>query len=78
MKRPEKQQKAIVTSLEILIIPAIVLAGVIFHLSQSFLVPLLTIVILFLGAFALWSRANKNADGSEWWQDDDASGWRGY
>ncbi|MFN2124449.1 MAG: hypothetical protein ACK2U0_18705 [Candidatus Promineifilaceae bacterium] len=78
MKRPAKQRKIIANYLEILIIPAIIIAGIIFHLSQAFLVPLITIVILFLGAVLLWARANKDADGSEWWQDDDASGWRGY
>ena len=64
--------------LEILIIPAVILFGIIFHLSQSFVVPLVIVLVLVLGAALLWSRANKNADGSEWWQDDDASGWRGY
>jgi uncharacterized membrane protein HdeD (DUF308 family) len=78
MKQSTNKRKRILTSLEILIIPAIILLGIMFHLSQAFLVPLLTIVVLFLGAFLLWSRANEDADGSEWWQDDDASGWRGY
>ena len=78
MKQPTKRRKKIETSLEILILPAILILGIIFHLSQAFLVPLLTMLFILLGAFLLWSRANKDADGSEWWQDDDASGWRGY
>jgi len=78
MKQHLTQRKTIVTSLKILIIPAIILLGILFHLSQALLVPLIMLGILLLGAGLLWARANKNADGSEWWQDDEASGWRGY
>jgi hypothetical protein len=78
MKGPSKKRDLIVTVLEILIIPVIILLAILFHLGQTFLVPLITIVVLLLGTVLLWSNANKHADGSEWWQDDDASGWRGY
>jgi len=26
----------------------------------------------------LWYQANLRANDGEWWQDDEASGWRGY
>jgi membrane protein implicated in regulation of membrane protease activity len=60
------------------LIPAAMVGGLIFHLSQAFIVPLVIFLGLVVGAAALWARANRSADGSEWWQDDDASGWRGY
>lgn len=40
------------------------------------------IAVIILGitfcSMALWAFANRKATGSEWWQDDTASGWRGY
>ena len=52
--------------------------GIIFQLSLV----LITVLLLFLGmifaAVWLWYQANLQASGDEWWQDDEASGWRGY
>jgi hypothetical protein len=78
MKLQRPSRKKVSTVLEVLIIPAIILAGIVFHLSQSFLVPLLIFIALLVGAALLWTWANKDANGKEWWQDDNASGWRGY
>ena len=78
MKSYPPRRNKLITFLEILVIPAVILFAVIFHLSQSVIVPLVVVLGLVLGAVALWARANKNADGSEWWQDDESSGWRGY
>lgn len=77
MKYHTPRWKTVLASLEIMIIPGIILLGILLHLSQAFIVPAVIFLALLLGAFALWNRANKRADGSEWWQDDDASGWRG-
>ena len=49
-----------------------------FGLQQKITVPLIVILSFIFGALALWVYANRQADGSEWWQDDHASGWRGY
>lgn len=78
MKLQTRQRPILVTILGISIIPAVILVGTIFHARQALIVPLVVILALLLGAVALWARANRNANGSEWWQDDDASGWRDY
>ncbi len=78
MKSNRQQRRKVITLLELAVIPAVILIGIVFHLSQAFIVPLALTLALLLGAAALWARANKDADGSEWWQDDDPSGWRGY
>lgn len=75
MKRGKKQQNTIITSLEIFLIPIIIILGNIFHLRHAFLVPLVTVLFIISGAAALWAKANRHADGSEWWQDDENSGW---
>lgn len=59
-------------------IPAVLILGSYFHLSQILLIPLIVVLSLVFTSMALWSYANQKADGSEWWQDDSASGWRGY
>jgi uncharacterized membrane protein YjjP (DUF1212 family) len=33
---------------------------------------------LVFASAALWQHASAHATGQEWWQDDSASGWRGY
>jgi hypothetical protein len=78
MKQQTSRQTILLKIAEVLIIPAVLLAGIIFHLSQSLIIPLVVILALILGAVGIWAHANKHADGSEWWQDDEASGWRGY
>lgn len=59
-------------------IPTAVVLGVVFHVAQRFVVPFVVVAALLFGAMLLWSYANKETKGTEWWQDDDASGWRGY
>lgn len=49
-----------------------------FGLREAYLVPAVVAGVLLFGVVWLWEHANAHADGSEWWQDDDASGWRGY
>ena len=46
-------------------------------ISPAVIISAVLVGALILGSVALWCYANKDADGSEWWQDDDASGWRG-
>lgn len=60
------------------VIPTIIILGCYFELSQTAVIPLVVVLILILGSMALWTYANRQADSSEWWQDDNASGWRGY
>jgi hypothetical protein len=78
MKQQTSRRDTLLKIMEFLLIPAVILSGIIFHLSQSFIVPFVVILALLLGSVGIWAHANKGADGSEWWQDDDASGWRGY
>jgi undecaprenyl pyrophosphate phosphatase UppP len=78
MERQTSRRNTLLKIVEFLIIPAVIIAGILFHLSQSLIIPLVVILALILGSVAIWAHANKSADGSEWWQDDDASGWRGY
>lgn len=59
-------------------IPLGILLGVYFHISQDILIVFATISLLVFGAVLMWNRANANATGDEWWQDDECSGWRGY
>jgi hypothetical protein len=73
MKRGKKQQNSIITSLEIFMIPIILILGNIFHLRHALLIPLVTVLFIISGAAALWAKANRHADGSEWWQEDNTS-----
>ena len=59
-------------------IPASLLLENYFGVPASVSIPLLVILALFLGTMALWSFANRKKHGDEWWEDDNASGWRGY
>jgi hypothetical protein len=51
--------------------------GAIMGLPQTILVAVLVIGSILLVSMALWQHANAHATGSEWWQDDSYSGWRG-
>ena len=51
--------------------------AVLFHLYTGMTTILVLVLGIVLASMALWYRANQNADGDEWWQDDDATGWRG-
>jgi hypothetical protein len=59
-------------------IPAIIILSHYFGLSESTSIPLIVVLILAIGTIAIWTYANRHVDGSEWWQDDSTSGWRGY
>lgn len=59
-------------------IPAIILLGNYFGLPGAVTIPLLVIFSFFGGAWAIWCHANQHPEENPWWQDDDASGWRGY
>ncbi len=59
-------------------IPAILLLSGDYGWPTRVLVPLVTMLSLIFAAMALWAFANRHTVGSEWWQDDTASGWRGY
>ena len=78
MEQQTSRRNTLLKIAEFLIIPAVIISGIIFHLSQSWIIPLVVILALVLGTVVIWAHANKGADGSEWWQDDDASGWHGY
>lgn len=47
-------------------------------MSLEIAVAIVTMDILIFGAMAIWMRANHESKGTEWWQDDECSGWRGY
>jgi hypothetical protein len=59
-------------------IPTIIILGNYFAVRQGIVVVLAISSGLILGTMTLWTYANRKANGSEWWQDDSASGWRGY
>jgi len=59
-------------------IPVIFLLKSYLHLSQAAEVALIVVLSLIFASLALWIYATDHADGTERWQDDDASGWRGY
>ncbi len=58
--------------------PVILTIGMVLHLSSILLTAAMVVLGLILAAMWLWYRANQHATGDEWWQDDQASGWRGY
>jgi hypothetical protein len=60
------------------LVPTVIVLSIYFDIPQIVMIPLLIILGLIFGSMALWAFANRNANGSEWWQDDNASGWRGY
>ncbi len=59
-------------------IPSIIFLGSDFGLPLSASIPLIVVLSLAAGTTALWIHANRHVNGSEWWQDDNADGWRGY
>ncbi len=71
-----RSAKTVLTVLGAILLFAMVLD--LFGVSHAALVVLATVAVIVLGAAALWSHATAVATGDEWWQDDDASGWRGY
>lgn len=58
--------------------PVVLTLGLIFRLSTIFITAFLLILGVIFAAMWLWYQANLRASGEEWWQDDEASGWRGY
>jgi|GEM_PF-2151501 len=77
MKRQEKSPYLVLTFIGGTI-PGALLLGNYYHIAQRFIILYVIVATLVLGATALWVHAAAYADGSEWWQDDDPSGWRGY
>lgn len=59
-------------------IPSTIILCSYFGLSESVSVPLIVVLGLAIGTIAIWANANRHVNGSEWWQDDSTSGWRGY
>lgn len=59
-------------------IPLILLLGRYFDWPRSIGIALVVVLGFIFASMALWHYANRRADGSEWWQDESASGWRGY
>lgn len=59
-------------------IPTILILGNFFAVRQAVVIVVVISLGLIFGTMALWTYANRKANGSEWWQDDSASGWRGY
>lgn len=55
-----------------------VVLGAYLKIPYAFILIFVIVAGLILGTVSLWRYANQHADGSEWWQDDSASGWRGY
>ncbi|MCA9900912.1 MAG: hypothetical protein KC433_22140 [Anaerolineales bacterium] len=60
------------------LIPLLLILNIYYGLPDIVFVVLFIFLSLIFGSMALWVYANRHADGSEWWQDDSASGWRGY
>jgi hypothetical protein len=59
-------------------IPTLLILSSYFELSKAVVIPLVLVLSLIFGSMALWAYANTRASRSTWWQDDSASGWRGY
>lgn len=59
-------------------IPTVMLLSSLFSWPKRAIIPIIVILGLLFAAFTLWTYANREADGSEWWQDESASGWRGF
>ncbi len=77
MKQKNKQPNYPMLVLLGVIMVVLMALGYFTAVPTRFIVALETIDVICLGAVALWCFANGRADGSEWWQDDEASGWRG-
>jgi uncharacterized membrane protein YdjX (TVP38/TMEM64 family) len=59
-------------------IPTVIILSSYFEISKKASIPIVIILALVFASMALWAYSNRKADGSEWWQDESASGWRGY
>ena len=77
MSLQKKHSNFVAVLLVGLIVTAVTLGGY-FQISPTFITIFVVIAGLILATVLLWSYANRQATGSEWWQDDTASGWRGY
>lgn len=60
------------------LIPTVVILSGYFAWPKAVTIPLVIVLGLIFASMALWTYVNRKADGTEWWQDDSASGWRGY
>jgi hypothetical protein len=78
MKRKTNKKRRLLMILTGGAIPALLVMSRVFGLPDRFTIPLVIFIGLIFGSISLWSYANRQATGSEWWQDDSASGWRGY
>lgn len=76
-KRPEQGHRLLLWMVGASI-PLLVVLGSMFDIPQRFIISYVVVAVLVFGSMALWAHANADAEGTEWWQDDDASGWRGY
>lgn len=77
MKRKKNWRNYVMLVLLGVIMVVLMALGHFTAVPARFLIVLETIDGIWLGALVLWCYANGRADGSEWWQDDEASGWRG-
>lgn len=59
-------------------IPVVILLSSSFNWPNTALIPVIVILSLIFSAVALWTYANRETNDSDWWQDESASGWRGY
>ena len=59
-------------------VPVSILLGSYYHISLAVILIIAVVSGLLCASSTLWAFANEKATGNEWWQDDDASGWRGY
>jgi undecaprenyl pyrophosphate phosphatase UppP len=60
------------------IVPLTLVLGSEYGISNRITIPIIVIAALIFCSMWVWIRANAHATGDEWWQDDSASGWRGY
>lgn len=58
-----------------IIVPLTLIMGAEFHISERFVIPAFIIAMMMFGTMMMWRRANSNATGQEWWQDDTSAGW---
>ena len=78
MNSPVKRQRWWLLILMGASIPVTVVLGNLFNIPQRITALIIVAAALGFGATSVWMRANAIATGEEWWQDDSASGWRGY
>ena len=48
------------------------------HAPKEITVTFGTVGLIVTGAVVMWCAKARSSTGNEWWQDDNASGWRGY